>query len=448
MNKKVITTTGIIIVILILWFFVVGPILIDKGIIPPAPWEKNEGLVKEIQPFEPSSEGLNEKETNQGVYNSRFPEQKKEDAGKIGYSSELPECPAGAIFNYFPVDKKDIVQIIPVGLMVPPDHTFPAPHAYIYVIDPQHPTENSANLYAPSDMTLKEIGFRRYKEIGPFKNYVDYTLTFSVCKDFDLYFIHVKSLIDPEIAEKAQQSLQKCNFQDLKIGDWCSDITDIKIKSGELIGTIGDAKAGIVGVDIGARDYRINGKDFIRPERNCDLKQRNPTDRCYSVCFFDYLKDELKSGLKFSDLGIERTTAPKCGSVYYDLKNTVQGNWFKKGLPVDPNQMEDDFLFLGPDYLKPEIRVFSVGSSFSNLPSRLYFFNSKNSDYVNTDFKDVIADGNIHCYELKDAREGRSPETFVVILQLTNENTLNIERLDVASCSGTLKFSEPLVFER
>src|SRR2546427_4947027 len=182
-------------------------------------------------------------------------------AGSAVYLSggnSLPPCGSNQpLFSVLPVSSNDTVVLTPLGQMSPPDHVFPAPHQYIYVLDVRHPVAKEAPVYSPGDMVLTSIGLRHYNTLGSKTNYIDYTLVFYPCADFVLYFHHVRSLRYQPFIDAAAKILPTCNFSTQRNEDFCQGDVFISVKAGEVIGTTGDLGAGVNGIDIGARDFRL-----------------------------------------------------------------------------------------------------------------------------------------------------------------------------------------------
>lgn len=291
-------------------------------------------------------------------------------------------------------------------------------------------------------MVLTTIGLRHFNTIGERKNYISYTLAFSVCSDFDIYYIHVLKLTYRPVQEAAQKILEECKFTGID-GEYCSGDVNISLKTGTIIGTAGDAGAGIYGLDVGARDYRINGRDFANPDRYCRENERLVFERCYTVSAFDYYPDNVRSQLVFSgtpggvNKGIIRTQKPLSGSVYQDVDGSAQGNWFKPGAQRSDIAPESNDLFLGSDNVKPETKVFSAGVSVQSLEAGRYSFKPESSGFVNRDFMDVKADGRTYCYDTA-GNNGAS----AIIVRMLNATMLRIKGYGSACGSGAWDFGD------
>src|ERR1700676_4187015 len=80
---------------------------------------------------------------------------------------QLPSCDSNTtFFSVLPISRNDTFSIVPLGEESPPDHIFPAAHTYIYIINPQNPTDKHASVYSPGDLTLVQLGIRHYNRFG------------------------------------------------------------------------------------------------------------------------------------------------------------------------------------------------------------------------------------------------------------------------------------------
>ena len=367
--------------------------------------------------------------------------------------NSLQPCPTGpTLFSVLPVSPIDTAVLTPLGQMSPPGHVFPAPHQYIYVLDVTHPIAKEAPVYSPGDMVLTSIGLRHYNTQGNKTNYIDYTLVFYLCADFVLYFHHVRSLRYQPFIDAAAKTLPTCNFSTQRNEDFCQGDVFISVKAGEMIGTTGDLEAGVNGLDIGARDYRLpTGRSaFVDSARLCSGNHRNVYDRCYAVCAFDYFAPGVRSQLRFNGFdGTTRTEPPSCGTVYLDVKGSAQGYWFGPGTPAPGTSPEANNIYLGPDNVKPSIGIFSVGTALMTLPPGKYSFVLATSGFVNRNSGDITPDGKIYCYETKflvgPSYSAPSPVT-VMLLKLLDTSTLQIEVENGSSCgSGPWTFGTSYV---
>lgn len=339
--------------------------------------------------------------------------------------NKFPDCGNTSIFfDHSLTDMSKVVTLTPLGVVSPPDHVFPPPHLYIYLVDFKNPKPSTAPVYAPGNMTLTQIGLRHYNKFGKKTDYIDYTLMFTVCKDFKLYFHHITTIGD-QFKEATDKILEKCSFSQDRNEDFCQGEVNIPITSGTQIGTAGDIDAGIYGFDLGARDYRIqNGKNFSNPDRFCPEGERNFYERCYTVCPFDYFTENVRSSIKFSNQRADGsiTSGLGCGTVYEDISGTIQGTWFYSGTEVEEFSPESDNLYIGPDQTVSEGYEFSIGTHITGIKAGKYNFVVGNSNLVNVN-PSKTKSGNVYCYDLLS--EGYKQGS--IILELTDSSTLKIE---------------------
>lgn len=347
------------------------------------------------------------------------------------------------LFNVLPVSLDNIFQLTSIGAMSPPDHVFPPPHVYFYVIDYKNPKDISVPVYSPGDLTLTQMGIRHYKNLNAEENYTDYTLVFSRCSDVDVYFHYVTTLTYKPFIDAANKLMKKCNFGGFKNEEFCSSDVNIPILERVQIGTSGDIKAGVYGLDMGVRDYRINGKNFTDASRICG-KEKNVYAPCYAVCPFNYFPESIKKKLVYSDVNPETIKKENlsCGTIYTDISGTAQGYWFPKnsGKDVSTYSVEAYNLYIGPDPTKPSVNVFSTGYSIKKLDAGKYDFIPKDFGSINRNPGKIIPDENIYCYELETRSDYDKIPKKITILQMIDNSTLKVETLDVMNCSNSLNF--------
>lgn len=348
--------------------------------------------------------------------------------GGNGGDSGLQSCTSNELFTVSPLASSDFTGLVPLGNLNPTGHTFPTDHIYFYIREDTAAaavTTATVPLYAPGDATITGISRSENLTAGT----TDYSVYFSPCTEFQAYFLHVSSLnarIDEEIGDFDTTG---CDTYTTGGSTYrlCQKNVEIEITAGEIIGTAG-GEAGQLALDMGAYDARIQSLDFANAERF--WQQSDHFDRLHVVCPVDYFTESLRSELtaRFGNYTgtILRTVEPRCGTIMQDVINTAQGIWFVAGTEGAYTQ-EDSHLALVYDNIDPTIGVFSVGNSISNLNSGTYQFTPATSGLLNTDFNLVTADGEIHCYEAS---------AKVIVIQLTDANSLTIEEKDDAACGA------------
>lgn len=362
-------------------------------------------------------------------------------------------CSSGEIFSQAPVDLADITSMGVLGTLVPPDHTFPTPHLYFYVMNASGGGGES-NVYAPADITATTIVYKYRATCSGAANCNDFDIYFQVCDEMKMYFIHVASITQPDMvaamaAGNCPSSGEGRSFEE------CHLTTNIELSAGEAIGTTGQQGVAY-GMDVGVRDYRLSyGRSaFVDPDRWCSADNPSITEHCYTVCFFDYLGAATAEGYlaKFEEQDVQRTEEPRCGgiyytldvplhgSIYYDVAGSARGYWFPTA--ETPTTEANDF-YVGPDSIVPSKYSFSIGSSSINPDHKVYIFNPSDSGLVNRKFGD-ITDTEIYCYDhLYDSIYSavNSPSntmSFIFLLRLSADfQSLTFEKQSTASSCGS-----------
>ncbi|MGD8760116.1 MAG: hypothetical protein PVJ07_07665 [Anaerolineales bacterium] len=378
--------------------------------------------------------------------------------GSVAQEAPTPSnpCPMGPLFSMAPIDLDQITSMSVLGSLIPPGHTFPTPHLYMFVRNLDTADDIPVTIYAPADMMVTTVIFKYQDRSGILTDYTDYDVHFSVCDQVQLYFIHVRSLTHPAIVEAMAEG--DCPVSGAERGyRECHLRVEIPVRAGEVLGTTGDRDAGITGLDVGLRDYRLpHGRSaFANPERWCDEEHPHIVQHCYASCFFDYMSPEaaapyLELLIRSSgDPIVRRTEPPVCGTVYLDVASSAQGYWFPS---MEPTGSEAYSLYLGPNDFLPSMHSISTGHAIPGLDSFVYTFVPQTSGRINRRFDD-IADGEIHCFDtLYDSLESLvqglpHSRAMSIILQLASDGfSLTIEKRSEASCgTGPWSFSENAV---
>ena len=194
------------------------------------------------------------------------------------------------------------------------------------------------------------------------------------------------------------------------------------------------ADGGRLAMDFGLRDARVTPQAYANPSRHSS--RQSGFDLFHVACAIDYyrpnLREKLRARLGDHFGGRQRTITPICGEVEQDEPGTAQGKWYKPG--TAGLLREDPHLALVHDNVDPSRGVFSIGTSVPGLGPDAWFFAPRPSGGVNRDFSQVTAHGAIGCYE-PVGRSGRPPASpLVILLQMTSDTTLRIEKRDAAQC--------------
>ncbi len=381
------------------------------------------------------------KNCNPGIWKLGEPEGSQSSEKQ---ESWLPSCGFDKeFFSSSPVGLDDIAGIRPLGNLAPSGHTYPTRHAYFFIRKGSGGYEGApveVPVVSPGDLFITEIAASEHSSENP--PYTDYSISFSPCKDFKGYFGHMTSIsqklkdsLAPPYDSKEEYTTGGKQYRNYR------KQVNVSVKAGEKIGTAG-GRAGQNALDFGTIDYRTPPLAYANPSRWYK-------EILHAVCPIDYFVPDVRKDLgnKLGDgAGTRRNIQPICGEVEQDEPGTAQGVWFPKG--TKETYPEDRGLSLVHDNVDPSKAAFSVGTS-SNIPSGLYYFRPEISGTINRDFRDVKADGKIYCFEPRD-RFSDSPVSFVIIMQLTGDTAMRIEKKDQTGCGGAAwEFSSYAVdFER
>lgn len=308
-------------------------------------------------------------------------------------------------FSVIPFDTADITALVPLGNLNPPAHTFPTDHMYFYCFTSQA----SLNLKSPGNVTIFRITRMRYDAGAPNER-VDYSIAMGTAKSY-LYWSHVSQLSPRLLAAVNNFTTAKCEQPYATGGTYfepCYQELSLPASTGEVLG-FAKTKNGLAGIDFGAV---VNGTGT------------NPLD------FFDAgARAQLESKLGRFDGKVKRTIPPLYGESMQDILTTAMGNWYRQGMPRQP---EDNHIALVKDNIDPSKQAFSVGNNVTGLPSGVYYFAPQNNGYTNRHFAEVKADGNTYCYTLGIPNfpfPGNSllPATSIII-RMENGTTLSLEK--------------------
>lgn len=371
-------------------------------------------------------------------------------------ASDLPSCAdKKVLFTLSPLQLSDFTLITPLGLLSPTAHVFPAPHLYFNVkrINPANynslPVE--VPITAPADLKVTTI---KFVEAKGRPDYNDGMLGFGVCKEFKGYFDHLKTF-SPKVKKAYDEApVKRCDEYSLSypqpVGKvdfkLCEKSVNLKIKSGEQLGTAGGGEGQKV-FDFGSFDKRITPKQFANPKKWIGREHF-----IYLACALDYYPESLKNQLKarlggFGQKG--EVTGVGCGEVIQDIAGTAMGAWVPPG--TEGISHEPPYLALVHENIEPQYLVFSMGDSatLAGLPHGKYTFLPRNEGLVNRHFKDIVPDNKTYCFETEDTYQGNIKPKVNILVYMPDAQKLRIQKLNALSCgSGPWKMTNYVEFER
>ncbi len=327
------------------------------------------------------------------------------------------ECPAGtALFTTSPLPLANIIGWVPLGAMEPPGHTFPTDHQYLYFANPNNPGNTTLNVVAPSAMRIWMI----YQDTGSSN---EYSLWVQPCAEIIARIGSITGLAS-DVAAAAGAINQNC--QTFGTSTQCQKELTYDVQAGHVIATINSATE--YALDWWLWDSRATPIAFVDPAKFTAGPEPGFTEANIvpaSAYFTAAMTPQIDAKLASFDGMQARTTAPVDGTIAVDVPNTARGYWFNPGQAYPPETYQ---AALAPDNITPSTtQVISLGVSQANLGNggvRGSFTPTTNGS-IDRAFESVMADGNIYCYN--PVIENTAGQTGLIILQLTDANTLKIE---------------------
>lgn len=337
-------------------------------------------------------------------------------------------CGSGPVLTHSPMVDGTFTQIIPLGNLAPPSHTFPTGHMYFAL--PFEMTGGNdgpfgngmvfpaQSVYAVADARIARLAVSDVVSTlsGEVESYQEFGLRLEVCDGLWISYGHVGPLSDRLQALVDEAEPDWCNSY--STGAWeidgCEYTTNWTVEAGEFIAfTSGRAAA----FDFGAT--RPEGSDEWTRVSECPLNLYGEEQR---VAFEDLL-DTVR---------LERNGAPLCGTVYQDVPGTSQGRWFQT---LEGHPTEDQNIALVHDNFDPSVPVFSMGNSLPGVQSDAYRFVPAASGNINREFALVTPDTGVACYEDLTDRWG-TELGMTLLVEMPDENTLRIEAVQQESCGS------------
>jgi hypothetical protein len=342
---------------------------------------------------------------------SPVPEEEERD-------SEDTDCARMPVFTVSPLDFDDIAEIITLGNLNPPSHTFPTDHMYFYITRGENAeSPDVVPFYSPADLTVTRISASQHVNAG----FVDYNITLKPCNDITVVFGHVSSLDKTLFGNTSDFSGWHLNNEYDTGGEtyrlWMKEY-DIEVEAGDVLGTAG-GNPGQWALDLGVYDTRYHPELVAAPERWEQSRYLN------ALCPLGLYESGPVLNRLVSLVKRERIAGEELpyGSVMQDIPGKAKGCWFLAG--IEQTYPEDPHLALVRSNIRPTYAVFSVGTSVPGLPSQAYEFLPVDSGVFNRDFKDIIPDDKIYGFQVA-GYDG------IIILSMPDADTIFIEVLDGA----------------
>ncbi|HSL69796.1 MAG TPA: hypothetical protein VK864_06110 [Longimicrobiales bacterium] len=335
------------------------------------------------------------------------------DDGLTGPAAD--SCPAGPYFSALPVALADINLIAVFGGLGAPGHTLPTAHAGFAL------RTEGAQIFSPGNIQITRLRRVRYLVSPRRQGAEDYATEFQVCQDVSGWFGHVTSLASSiPVPQNGWRDCQQYSTADETVETCSATLDKVTVTAGQPIGRGGHSIAlGLMGLDFGLRDRRVNNFYIARSRHNPDTFQ--------SICPWDQFEPALKTQLytKLADPGRPQVVPagePRCGTMEVDVLNTAKGVWAVAGTQPTPGN-ETNYVTLANypyrpvDHLALSLGPAALGAMVTVVPRQ-------NSGRVNRAFEQVANDGLIYCYG-PDA----SYPTASWLLGMTGAGTLSMQRV-------------------
>ena len=282
-------------------------------------------------------------------YKPQYPEALPQP-NKVGLFGQQCEGAGDFKLKTFPINAENIEFIQPMG-RVQDSHVTPTNHQYIVPVGTVSGSLVTGNprkyeIKAPADgyIIAVELFKQPIEEQYRSQPYQDnYLVVFEHTCDFYTRLIHIDTL--------SEKVLSSFTFKDPNAPHPYAS-SRIRVKEGEIIGTVGPHS-----FDFQIIDAKVKNPRIINPKQLEEIS-------VYTVDTFAYISDSLRSALLKKNL-IKRE--PLGGTIGYDVLGKLAGNWFKIGRDRTKGDYWTDELSIVYDHLDPtQIRV-SLGS-FGGYP--------------------------------------------------------------------------------
>jgi len=334
------------------------------------------------------------------------------------FKGYLPEC-TSTPFTSYPVEMEKISNIVPLGNLNPPGHTFPTDHIYFFTDTNKYP--GGFNVYAPGDIIIE--GISKVKCDPPQDSISeDYSIDFAVCKYVWGRFGHVNNLssyitnIIGEFGEIYGDTVYSWQVAGRNYTSYYKHV-NIQVQAGTLLGIAG--KGG--GFDFWLKDDRVQ-LSWVNQEWTQEFQ--------HTVCPLNYFVGDLKENmfamLKSWD---NKSVFPAnyCGKIDFDVADTAQGIWTREDYI---NRAEDYGLSLVYHNFNASMGAISIGyAGNSSWDSNVYTFTPMEDGFRNRKFDEVTYDGNVYYYFCREFRIGTT-YTKVILIKMTGNRSLRLQFID------------------
>jgi len=210
----------------------------------------------------------------------------------------------------------------------------------------------------------------------------------------------------------------------------CTAEVKIEVKTGQRIATAGGIRS--AALDFASADRRIPAPYVANPNHLYALT---------AACAIDYYQEPVRSQLQalVGDGQVNGRHVPKgCGTIFQDVKGTLQGNWFY-GTPSQANYDPTRQLALLHDNFDPSMDLIAMGGTVAGRS--MGSFAPTHEGVVHREFSEVVPSDLVYCYPSFGGGGGR------VLMQLVSDTEMRIEA-QAGECSAGLAFVNPFSYQR
>ncbi|NHJ32673.1 MAG: hypothetical protein FK732_07415 [Asgard group archaeon] len=321
-------------------------------------------------------------------------------------------------FTHYPVNMTRLTELVPLGNLNPPDHTYPTDHMYFFTDTMTY--SDGFEIYAPGNMTLSYI---RKVTYDPPQGVIstDFTIDFIVCKHITGSLGHINNLstyikgLVGEFGEEYGDEVWSYSFSGRTYTSYRKKV-DVNVLAGDVLGRA--AMGG--GYDFWLKDDRVE-LYWV----NNDLSRHFQ----HTVCPIAYFTDHLQANLKTKIGGWIPVDPPGyCGKIDFDVPNTAQGIWEKEVWSGD--SVEEFGLALVYSNFNISKGAFSIGDAGNDTWDKsVYYFEPTDAGYLNRNFSQITNDGNVYYYLCNEFKTGMI-YTKVILIKLTANRELYLQFID------------------
>ncbi len=338
----------------------------------------------------------------------------------------LPACSTDTPFTANPVNMTRLHNIVPLGNLNPPPHTFPTDHIYFHCDNALFP--DGFEIYAPGDITITRVIKVTY-DPPQAESAEDFTIEFQVCRELSGTLGHVNNL---------SQSLLSSIGEFGAPGD--------EVNSYVIAGRTYTQYRKYVniplaaGTQLGFAGWHGYGYDFWIKDTRKTLTWVNKdwtSQFLYTACPLSYFTTAIKTALETflgSYTGSLVDPQNYCGKIDFDIAGTAQGIWTRSDYTAGSTGAEEIGLALVYSNFNSSIAAISIGTAGSDSSTYSWdesvcTFVPSSSGHGNRSFDAITPDGNTYFFFCEEFESGGS-YTKTILLKMTDSSHIRMQFID------------------